>query len=108
MPPVDTTALADRYRAHLTQRLVQSVVPAGLHDGLIEYIATRRPTGQFLRAVLSNDLKEACGRIDVENRPFLYQIVFFLYNYAPGDCWGSPANVDAWLSDASEPPMVSE
>lgn len=49
-------------------------------------------------AVLSNDLKEACGRADSFNRRILFEIVVWLYNNAPITCWGSPEKVDAWLT----------
>jgi hypothetical protein len=88
-----------KYKDHLTKRLIESDVPHGLHDGLIEYVASRRQMGHFLTAIVSNDLREACGRADIENRRCLYEIVFFLFNYAPGPCWGSPVNVAAWLAD---------
>lgn len=95
------------YREHLHRRLQESGVPGG--TGLIEYIAARRPTGQFLRAVLSNDLKEAVARADPVSRLRLYELVVFLYNYAPGSCWGSPERVEAWLHPTDDPPpMVFE
>lgn len=98
----------DAYRAHLRMRLRDSNVPESLWDGLVEYIVTRRRTGHFLEAVLANDLKEACGRADDDNRVRLYDIVFFLYNYTPGDCWGTPVKVKAWLEAPYAPPEVYE
>ncbi len=103
-----TDATADVYRTHLRKRLRERAVPEGLHDGLVEYIVTRRPVGHFLTAVLSNDLREACARADEIVRGQLYTIVFFLYNYAPGPCWGSPTHVELWLADPNPPPAVFE
>jgi hypothetical protein len=91
-----------RYRAHLRTRLRDSRVPESLWDGLVEYIVARRPMGHFLTAVAANDLKEACGRADAENRQHLFDLVFFLHNYAPGECWGSPEKVQAWLTEKKE------
>ena len=65
------------------------------------YIEKGIPTGGFLRAVLENDLCGACGRADHDNQRALYDIVSFLYNYAPSDCWGSPKNVQEWLAKAA-------
>ena len=90
------------YRAHLQRRLVESDVPEHLHPGLITYLADRRPPGSFLSAVLTNDLKNACAFADDLVQPRLVHVVFFLYNYAPAPCWGSPAHVAAWLA-ADEP-----
>lgn len=36
-------------------------------DGLKRYVEHHTPTGGFLRAVLENDLREACARADDEN-----------------------------------------
>lgn len=96
------------YRARLLQRLIESGVPENLREGLQEYIAIRRPVGGFLTAVLSNDLGGACGRIDVDARPHLFDVVFFLYNYAPAMCWGSPEKVAAWLTDLNPAPEIFE
>lgn len=52
--------------------------------------------GDFLRAVLENDLSEACGRADLFNRRKLYEYVVWLYNEAPSKCWGSREKVKAW------------
>jgi hypothetical protein len=98
-------AQLDAYRAHLRKRLVQSDVPAHLHEGLTEYIVQRRPMGDYLTAVCSNDLKEAVGRAD-DRGATLHTIIGFLYNYAPSFCWGSPANVQAWLANTEPVPLV--
>lgn len=60
------------------------------------------PTGGFLRAVLSNDLREAFGRADMENRATLYEIVSYCYNELPGSCWGSPERYEAWIAKHAE------
>jgi len=83
-------------RVALELNLIASGVPASLHEGLTEYILTGRPTGGFLYAVLTNDLRDACNRADADNRYRLFDIVFFLTNYAPSGCWCSAANVKAW------------
>ena len=96
------------YRAHLRRRLTESRVPEQLHEGLTEYIAARLPMGHFLTSVVSNDLREACARADGTVRNHLADIVFFLYNYAPGNCWGTPELVVAWLSNESIPREIYE
>lgn len=73
-------------------------VPLLARAGLIRYVEERVPTGGFLEAVLCNDLKEAFGRADLENRRNLGAIVYWLYNSAPADCWGSPKKVRDWLA----------
>lgn len=65
------------------------------------YAEKRRPTGQFLEAVLSNDLFDAMARGDPESREVLPGIVSFIYNRMPGNCHGSRAKVRAWLADSA-------
>ena len=67
-------------------------------ESLKRYIEHRIPTGGFLEAVLSNDLKEAIGRADEDNMRVLPEIVGWLYNEAPSSCWGSPQRVKEWLA----------
>jgi len=55
------------------------------------------PTGDFLRAVLENDLKEAVGRADDYNIRVIPEIVRYCYNEIPCNCWGSPERVKTWL-----------
>ncbi len=105
---VDLEAVSQEYRTHLYSRLVENHVPEHLHEGLIEYIAARRPTGDFLMAVLSNDLKGAVGRADEHSSLALGWIVGFLYNFCPANSWGSPEAVKAWLSDPEPPKEVFE
>ena len=66
-------------------------------ETLYNYIDEGCPTGGFLNAVLSNNLKESFGRADNFNQEHLHDIVQFLYNEAPGPCWGSPDKVKAWI-----------
>ena len=78
-------------------RKLREAIPDRLWHGLKQYVEEGVPTGSFLYAVLSNNLRESFGRADDESRQALFAIVQLLYNYAPGDCWGSWALVDAWL-----------
>lgn len=96
----------------LKAALVGTDVPESLHDGLLRYILAGVPTGSFLYAVLANDLADACNRADADNRSRLFSLVLFLVHYAPADCWGTEAKVNAWIRqrglarqavDASDP-----
>lgn len=73
----------------------------GISDVVIEsldlYVKQGIPTGDFLKAVLSNDLMEAVGRADHWNQKTLVNICGYIYNELPKDCWGSPARVANWL-----------
>ena len=67
-------------------------------QGIQGYINDHIDPGGFLSAVLSNDLRESFGRADSQNREDLFEIVCWLWNHAPVDCWGSAERVAAWLS----------
>ena len=71
-------------------------VPSYMVGGIERWIKNGILPGDFLTAVLNNDLKEACGRADDVNRRCLFNYIDFFYNYAPSQCWGSPAKVAAW------------
>ena len=77
-------------------------VPAHMREHIRAYVEERRPIGDFLTALLSNDLTNAVLRADTENRAALVDWVGFLYEYAPGDCWGSPEIVRAWLTGGDD------
>lgn len=86
-----------RNEAWYRAKLQQAGVPEYMHDGYVLYLLHGLEPGSFMTAVLGNDLREACGRADEENRRALYQHVAFLYNYAPSACWGSYEHVRSWL-----------
>lgn len=54
--------------------------------------------GDFLTAVIENDLMKAMGRADSYNRATIFQICSYLYNEAPATCYGSPEKVKAYAS----------
>jgi len=72
-------------------------IPERMMDGLCRYIEEHCPVGDFLTAVLSNDLTEAVNLADDENMANLPAYVVYLYNIAPSQCWGSREKVSAWL-----------
>ena len=75
-------------------------VPEHLREALFHFIAAGRPPGNFLAAVLCNDLKGAMEYADPISMQHLPAIVGFLYNEAPAACWGSEENYNRWLSYA--------
>ncbi len=52
--------------------------------------------GEFLSAVLSNNLREAFGRADDINQARMFDIVQYCYNEIPSPCWGSPEAMRTW------------
>lgn len=73
-----------------------SLLPQRMRGGVCRYIENGIPPGDFLTAVISNDLREACGRADEENRHLLFEYVKFFHCHAPRQCWGSEDNFKTW------------
>lgn len=67
----------------------QKLCPPHLIERLIDYRDNGTPTGDFLRAVLENNLWQAIGRADDENLPRLPDIVAWVYENMPHKAWGS-------------------
>jgi hypothetical protein len=74
-----------------------SGLPEGIRGAMQRYIEDRISPGHFLSNLLSNDLLGTFERADLNNRNKVYDIVHWLYNNAPGRCWGSEEKVLAWL-----------
>ena len=72
------------------------LIPHHMQGGVRRWIEDGIKPGQFLAAVLCNDLKEALGRADDINRDRLHDTVSFFYSHAPIGCWGSPENFADW------------
>lgn len=53
-------------------------------------------TGRFVRAVLENNLKDAFMFADLKSRDNMFDIVKYLYNEAPAECWGDKEAVENW------------
>lgn len=80
----------------------QKLVREDIRDALLEWgKGERNYLGDFLRAVVSNDLTEAMGRADAYNRITLPAIVGLCYNELPSECWGSPDKVRRWAKKHS-------
>jgi len=71
-------------------------------DALNRYVVGHVPTGDFLRAVLSNNLVDSFSHADDENLTAMQEIVKHIYFELPSRCWGSPEKVEAWLDDGEK------
>ena len=74
-------------------------VPAHTQEALGDYIERGIPVGGFLHSVLCNDLFGAVGRADASNLPAIREIVNWIYNCAPQDCWGNEAKYLRWIQE---------
>jgi hypothetical protein len=73
-------------------------IPDRMMDGITRYIEQGVPPGDFLRAIICNDLAEAVGRADDENLVNIPAYVAYFYNEAPGPCWHSSENMAEWIA----------
>lgn len=73
-------------------------IPEYMHGGIIRYYENRIPPGDFLTAVIDNDLKEACGRADDTNRHCLFRYVMWFHNCAPTGSWGFTGAAAKWIN----------
>jgi len=72
---------------------------AGIEDmivSLVGYENVGLSVGDFLNAVLSNDLFRAMAHGDRENVRRLDAITKYIYNRMPSVCWGSKEKVRRW------------
>jgi len=72
-------------------------IPPLMLEGIQAYVETRRPTGDCLYYILSNDLKMAFAHADDDTAAAMKYIVKYLYNKVPMVCWGSEEKVTEWL-----------
>ena len=73
-----------------------SGLPDGLRDGARRWIEDGLIPGEFLQAVIRNDLLAATNMADPENFENLGSIVQWWWLEAPGLCWGSREKAKAW------------
>jgi hypothetical protein len=76
-----------------------SQIPEHMQAALRRYVLEGRRPGDFLTAVICNDLRNAVGRADETNLPLLKLYVQWLYNIAPGLCWGSTETMLKWMDE---------
>jgi hypothetical protein len=72
-------------------------IPDYTFTGIKRYVEERKPVGGFLRAVICNDLRNACGYADDTNIENLPAYCAYFYNHAPSDCHGSVEKYKAWI-----------
>lgn len=70
--------------------------------GLNRYVNHHISPGGFLRAVLENNLHEAISSADNGNLRRLPEIVKYIWNELPADCWGSEEAVAKWIENRKD------
>jgi hypothetical protein len=76
------------------------MIPDYTLESLQNYVKHHMPPGDFLEAVLCNDLCEAFARADDNNIAAMFEIVQWVYCRVPSSAWRSKEKVEAWLDKA--------
>jgi hypothetical protein len=71
-------------------------IPDYMRGGVIRWIEDGVTPGDFLTAVITNNLSEAVGRADLHNQAALVGYVKWFYNNAPTGCHGGPSVMETW------------
>ena len=86
----------------LNERAIQALnecsIPEYMRGGIVRFYENGIPPGDFLTAVIDNDLKEAIGRADGTNQHLLWNYVNWFYNHAPSGSWGFAGATEKWLA----------
>lgn len=96
--PNPTYELIQSLRERLTMNHRNLECPAEIRVSLHRYAREGVPTGDFLRAVLENDLMLAVQRADPVNFQLLFAICSFVWSELPVTCWGSHEAVNSHLA----------
>lgn len=81
----------------MTYRFNEFYIPTRMMGGIQRYVEHGIVPGDFLCAVIQNDLKEAVRKADEENMRNLPAYVSYFYIEAPSECWGSPKHMSQWI-----------
>lgn len=71
-------------------------IPRRMNGSIRRFVMEGVVPGDFLQAVIANDLREAVGRADDENMRNLPAYVAFFYNFFPANAWGTYKKMFAW------------
>lgn len=75
-----------------------SKLPEHMQGAAKRYVEKGLPPGDFLTAVICNDLFGAVSHADEDNARALKEWVQFFYWEAPGGCWKSRDIMDEWIA----------
>lgn len=90
-----------------------SLIPQNAIESLKLYVDKHIQPGEFLMAVLENDLTMAVRLADLHNTAIIYSFnastieiiptyANYIYNELPMNCWGSKEKVMKWLNNNEE------
>ena len=74
-----------------------SGIPEHMRRGVKLYLKQGLRPGEFLTAILENNLVQSVCRADQINLAQIVEWAKFLYNEMPMGSWGSKEKVNAWI-----------
>lgn len=77
-------------------------IPAHMQEAIRRYVVRGIQPGDFLTAVITNNLRLAVFSADDTNLPLLPLYVRWFHNVPPGACQGSAANMTDWMIARSQ------
>jgi hypothetical protein len=89
------------------KEIQQGPIPAHILPGIARYLADGIVPGEFLTAMLTNDLRGVMQHADEQNMERLPAIWHFLYNNIPSSAWGSRERMAKWIEERRARPTVA-
>lgn len=77
-------------------RIRGKYIPERMMGGIERYVEHGIIPGEFLQAIICNDLQEAFRRADDENFENIAAFVGYFYNKVPASAWGSYEEMTQW------------
>lgn len=81
-------------------------IPSSTKSAIDAYVSKGRPVGDFVHAVLTNNLINAMSHADDNNMTSLKKIVQYVYNQIPSSCWGSEEIVNSWIERGGKDSII--
>lgn len=81
---------------------IANAIPKPILEGLENYVWYGTPTGGFLHAVLTNDLRGAMSHGDLSSLKSIRSIVQYVYNYLPSGIHGNAEKIAAHIKRGQE------
>lgn len=79
------------------QKVLWSMVPRHLQEGIDNYVSFGIPNGSFLTALFEGRVFDAVGRADTDSFEGLNLLIAFIAKYLPEECYGSKEAVAEWI-----------
>ena len=80
------------------------MIPEWTKQTIDNYVHKGWEPGDFVRAVMANDLMASYSRADDNNTRHMVDIVRYVYNKTPVNCHGSYKIVEDWLNSFRKKP----